>query len=256
MTLPTVKIGPVDVTRLVSGANPFSGYSHISDAVSREMVEWYTPERIKRVLNEAAEAGIQTLVALADDHIMGVLRQYWQEGGLLRDWIAQVDKPPQEVEQNIRDVIALGAKAAFIQGGWVDRFYGQDDLGIVRPWLEQIRAAGLPAGLAAHRPEVHPAAERMKLPTDFYMQCCYNLTAHPGQYLPEDRDKAVETIQSLDKPCIAYKIMAAGRNDPVEAFRFAFQHIKPTDAVCVGFFPKRRPNEISQDAGLAKLHGA
>jgi hypothetical protein len=45
---------------------------------------------------------------------------------------------------------------------------------------------------------------------------------------------AVECIQRLEKPCIGYKIMGSGRMDPVMAFEFAFDNIKPTDVVNVG----------------------
>ena len=44
----------------------------------------------------------------------------------------------------------------------------------------------------------------------------------------------MEAIQAIDKPCIGYKIMAAGRRDARESFEYAFANIKPTDAVCVG----------------------
>ena len=51
------------------------------------------------------------------------------------------------------------------------------------------------------------------------------------------------TIPALDKPVLAFKILAATRTCATqehvrEAYRYAYAHIKPTDAVAVGFFPK------------------
>ena len=253
-TLPTVRLGDLVVSRLIMGSNPISGYSHISDEVTREMVAYYTPERIKQVLEEGSRCGINTLIALADDHIIGVLTEYWAEGGSLRNWIAQIDVPEEQMDANTDRAAGAGAKAAFIQGGWVDRIYGQGRLADLGQRLERIKSKGLPAGLAAHRPDVHLDAEKLGLPTDFYMQCFYDLTEHPGQFLAQDREKAVEVIRMLPKPCIGYKIMAAGRNDPEEAFGFAFKHIKSADAVCVGVFPKHRPQEIKQDADLTRKY--
>jgi hypothetical protein len=66
-------------------------------------------------------------------------------------------------------------------------------------------------------------------------------------YLPEDRDRAAKLLGELQRPCVAYKIMGAGRNDPREAIPFAVRHLKPTDIVCIGFFPKDRPHEIRED---------
>ncbi|MCK4374176.1 MAG: hypothetical protein KAX19_02570 [Candidatus Brocadiae bacterium] len=48
-------------------------------------------------------------------------------------------------------------------------------------------------------------------------------------------------VRQVDKPCLAFKIMVASRNcgspDQVrQAFRRAFELIKPTDAVVVGMF--------------------
>ena len=45
------------------------------------------------------------------------------------------------------------------------------------------------------------------------------------------------------KPVLAFKILAASRkcatqDDVRAAYRFAYAHIRPTDAVAVGFFPR------------------
>ena len=44
----------------------------------------------------------------------------------------------------------------------------------------------------------------------------------------------MKAIQTVEKPCIGYKIMAAGRRAARESFEYAFANIKPTDTVCVG----------------------
>ena len=38
--IPTVKFGDIDITRLIVGGNPFCGNSHLTPAVSGEMVEF------------------------------------------------------------------------------------------------------------------------------------------------------------------------------------------------------------------------
>ena len=102
--------------------------------------------------------------------------------------------------------------------------------------------------MASHRPDIHLAAEKANFPTDFYYQCFYR----PDTYRSEDRDKAVETIRQISKPVVAYKILAAGRLQPEEGFKFAFSHIAAKDAVCVGMFPKDKPGMVAEDIGLAK----
>jgi hypothetical protein len=57
----------------------------------------------------------------------------------------------------------------------------------------------------------------------------------------------VQTIQQLQRPAIHYKIMAAGRNDPDEAFAFAAAHMRDSDAVCVGVHTKDNPGMVREN---------
>jgi len=56
----TVGIGNVEVTRMVMGGNPFSGFSHQGPARDREMIHYYTSESIMEALAKAEAAGINT----------------------------------------------------------------------------------------------------------------------------------------------------------------------------------------------------
>ncbi len=51
-----------------------------------------------------------------------------------------------------------------------------------------------------------------------------------------------KVIRQVREPCLAFKILGAGRKCASEqtvqaAFKFAFENIKPGDAVIVGMFP-------------------
>ena len=62
-------------------------------------------------------------------------------------------------------------------------------------------------------------------------------------------------MRQTDKPCFAFKIMAASRvRSPEEAFKVAFESIKPTDSVFVGMFPRVK-NEVKENAYWATCHG-
>src|SRR5262245_61314986 len=43
--LPTIKLGPHEVTRLIIGGNPIYGYSHFNRLLSQHQTAWHTPER-------------------------------------------------------------------------------------------------------------------------------------------------------------------------------------------------------------------
>ena len=65
---------------------------------------------------------------------------------------------------------------------------------------------------------------------------------------------AAECVKKLDKPCIAFKIMGAGRIDPVMAFEFAFENIKPDDVVNVGMHRGDNDNMVEENvAHVSKI---
>ncbi len=69
-----------------------------------------------------------------------------------------------------------------------------------------------------------------------------------------------KTIRSTSKPCLVYKILAAGRRigSPTEVrngFREAFDQIKPTDAVIVGMY-QQFGDQVGENAALVREFGS
>ena len=60
------------------------------------------------------------------------------------------------------------------------------------------------------------------------------------------------TIDKLEKPVVAFKVLAAGRLPAKQAFAEVFQHLKPKDGLCVGMCPKNDPDQIGENAGLTR----
>ena len=74
-------------------------------------------------------------------------------------------------------------------------------------------------------------------------------------YLKDDPPRMYKFMRQTRKPCFPFKIMAAGRVDSAEqAFKLAFQSIKPTDCIFVGMFPRVK-NEVKENAWWATRHG-
>ena len=245
--LPKIHLGKLEVSRLILGSNPFFGFSHKPDDTDKQQREYYTEERIMAVMDEAADQGITAVWTPCYDHWIKLWNKYQEKGGKLRIWIGQPDAAPEKMKDHITAAAKNGAKAICIQGEACDRQFKENKHDVVRGWLEHIRSFGLPAGMGSHKPETHLIAEDRKFPTDFYHQCFFQ----PEDYSLELRDKAVATIQKLEKTVVGYKILAAGRLPAVEAFTFAFKHIRPKDGVCVGVFPKLKADQIAENAALA-----
>ena len=79
-------------------------------------------------------------------------------------------------------------------------------------------------------------------------------------YLPNDPPRMYRAMQQTDKPCLAFKILAAGRLSDrrqwVEAaFRQAFAAIKPIDGIIVGIYD-RYSDQPAENARYALRFGS
>jgi len=247
--MPTIRLGKLEVSRFLLGSNPFGGWAHQPGNLGKEMKEWYTDERIVALMDEAAELGVTAVVTSPEPRWQNLWRKYRDEGGKLKHWIAQCHRKAEDIPTEINEAHDAGCSACFIQGHRVEGQFEGNTFGTVKSWVGQSLKLGLPTGMAAHRPDVHPMAESLDFGCDFYFQCFYNV-AHGDVFEPAARDKAIETIHALPKPCVGYKLLAAGRNDPAEAFAYARRHLRPTDGFCVGIYNKVRKGELAEDVQL------
>ena len=236
--LPTVDFCGLTVTRLIIGANPFGGYSHRNPDRDREMRTYYTPERIVETWKRAWAAGINTMITNNETpHVIETTARYLADGGPLQ-WIAQVNCNTDVPMQKALDrVVEIGCQAAYLHGGFVDHLYAERDEAALRAYVRHGQSLGVPIGVAGHSPAVHDWVNGLDL-VDFHAVCFFNCgSLHSGQgekFSLADVFAAVQCIQRLDKPCIGYKIMGAGRFEALMAFEYAFEQIKDTDVVNVG----------------------
>jgi hypothetical protein len=265
--LPTVDFCGLKVTRLILGANPFAGYSHQNPQRDQAMLAYYTVDRIKETLKRAEAAGINTFITNNETpHVVQAVREYLADGGPLQ-WIAQVSaraKPP-DVRANkeasylrapsmfdaIDEVRRMGCRALYFHGALVDAAYAQKDEEKIRSWCAHARAAGVPAGVAGHSPEAHLWADGLGI-ADFHAVCFFNCgSLHQGRgdrFALRDIAPAIACIRRVRNPCIAYKIMGAGRIDPRMAFEYAFGSIKPGDVVNVGMYRGDKDDIVEENA--------
>ena len=246
--LPKVKLGTLEVSRLILGSNPFFGFAHKPGDIGQRMKEYYTEERIMAVMDQAAEHGITAVWTPCYSHWIRLWKRYQDSGGKLRIWIGQPDPSPEDMKNHITAAAKNGAKAVCIQGEQIDRQFRDGRWDVLRDWLDHVHSFGLPAGMASHRPDVHLAAEEKGLPTDFYHQCFFQ----PENYSKEVRDQAMAAIKRIEKPVMGYKVLAAGRLPAEEGFTFAFENLRRKDGICVGVFPKDDPDQVAENAGLTQ----
>ena len=249
--LPTMQIGDLAVTRLIVGTNPFTGKSHLSDAMNAEMKEYYSEQAIFDTLRRCEMAGINAVQSRGSQPMMGVIYRYRRAGGNLL-YLCQTGKNEVTFDEELEELLKYKPNAVCIHGELADALYMTGRIRLLGGFLDKLKRTGLPAGICAHFPEVLAYAEENGLKPDYYMASVYNILqpdrshdVNPTGERFEDSDlpKMYSVIRSLSAPCVALKILGAGRKcatqDEVRAtFKSAFANIKPTDGVLVGMFDK------------------
>ncbi len=251
-------IGGCEVSRFILGSNPFSGFSHQTPDTDLAMKRYFTVAKIKETLFEAESLGVNTLVARTDFHVMRMLLEYRDEGGKLQ-WFAQTCPEVGSHEACVNRAHSGGARACHIHGGVMDYLVAQKKQDEIPGVIDLIKSKGMLAGIAGHNPAVFEWAEE-HLDADYYL-CCYYNSAHRDEraehvsgmsewFGEEDRQAMLKTIAGIKRPVIHYKVLAAGRNAPAEAFDVAAKSLRQNDAVCVGVYTKDAPNMLRDDVRL------
>jgi hypothetical protein len=254
--LPTVEFCGLTVTRLVIGANPFGGYSHQTPERDRAMRDYYTVARIQETWARAEAAGINTMVTNNETpHVLQATRAYLDGGGTLQ-WIAQVNlREKADMASAVDEVVDIGCSALYFHGALVDEAYRRDDVETIRRWCDYARSKGVPAGVAGHAPAAHLWVYSRGY-ADFHAVCFFNCgSVHTGggeKFRLSDMARAVDAIRRIQKPCIGYKIMGAGRIDARMAFEYAFEQIKPGDVVNVGMHRGDKDAMVAENAALVR----
>jgi hypothetical protein len=270
--LPTVRLGSHEVTRLIIGGNPIYGYSHFNKHFDRHMTDWHTPDRVLDLLRRCEEAGLNTFQNSYAARTLSDLDRYRASGGTMNwlclgnpDW----DRHPEQIDDAARHK-PIGISP---HGALNERLHRAKNFGLLTDLLKRIRDQGVLVGLSAHDPRLIETAEEKAWDVDYYMTCLYYLTRPKEEYrailgdtlplgeiyLPSDPPRMFKTIGSTKKPCLVYKVLAAGRRigSPSEVrscFQEAFARIKPTDAVIVGMY-QQFGDQVGEDAALVRELG-
>jgi hypothetical protein len=248
--LPAIPFGKYSLSRLICGANPFNAGSHLSVFVNQAMREYYTPEQVLKTLRRCQDVGINCWQSSGKDREL--YRRLVAEGRPIH-YLSLGSEPGDIKELAEADTIGIAH-----HGEVTDRLFKAGQLDTIHDYLKRVRDAGLMVGVSTHMPAVIDAIESRGWDVDFYMACVYerhrsaaDLEKLLGQvplpvgevYLSQDPPRMFKAIRQTRRPCLAFKILAAGRLSDrkpwvEQAFRQTFESIKPNDAVIVGIYDR------------------
>jgi hypothetical protein len=262
-TLPMGRIGKLSVSRLISGGNLISGWAHSRDLqyVPSLMRAYNTPEKVMDTLQLLEEHGVNTIIADPIKKPKEIFTRYWKERGGKIQWIAEGHPDMDDWKTNIAQSIDFGAAAIYIQGVKSDQFLKAGRIELLGNCMEFIKSRGVPAGIGAHKLEVVQLSEKNKYGAEFYVKTLHHTNywsaRRPDQkqdvvdnladnYWDMEPDKTIAFMQEVQKPWIAFKVLAAGAIRPESGFKYAFAN--GADFICVGMFDF----QVEQNAALVK----
>jgi hypothetical protein len=267
--LPTIKLGPHAVTRLIIGGNPIYGYSHFNKLLSQHQTAWHTPERVLALLRRCEEVGINTWQNSYAERTLQDLDRFREAGGKL-NWLCLGKPDWDRYPERIDDAARRKPIGIAPHGALAERLHRQGKLTVLTDLLKRIRDRGVLVGLSGHNPAVIELAEEKGWPVDYYMCCLYYLTRPREEYrrilgedlplgeiyLPSDPARMFKVVRAVRKPCLIYKVLAAGRRVGSAAevracFATALENIKPTDALIVGMY-QEHGDQVAENAAIVR----
>ncbi|MFC1714573.1 hypothetical protein ACFL6S_12975 [Candidatus Poribacteria bacterium] len=271
LKLPEVPFGPHSISRLIAGGNPPHGGSHLTKLMNMHMNEYFTPDQTLEFLRRCSKQGINTWQSGQSEKVQYALTRFREEGGEMQ--FICLASPEKIADADVlAEILELEPIGIAFHGEVTDRMWRNGEIDKIPETLAKIRDTGVQVGLSTHNPAVIDYAEKNGWDLDFYMGCVYRKSRNYEElkeimseapigeiYLPSDVPRMCETISKASRTCLAFKILAAGRtcNSPEQvrkAFEFVLGHIKPTDAVIVGMYP-RYTDEIKENADLVRTYG-
>lgn len=249
--MPMGNIGKLKVSRLISGGNLISGWSHSRDLIYvHDLMRHYnTDEKVMDTLELLEEHGVNTIIADPSERPYRIFPKYWNERGGKIQWIAEGHPILKDLETDIKTSLDYGASAIYIQGVIGDRWLRSGHLDELGKCVDIIKSNGVPGGIGAHLLDVIVESEKRGYNADFYVKTLhpsdYWSARKPGQNLDvvDNRDdnywsmtpeKTIEFMKKVEKPWVAFKILAAGAIHPSRGFKYAFDN--GADFICVGMF--------------------
>ncbi len=251
-------LGKQKLSRIILGCNLIGGYSHSRDLlyVSSLFKAYNTSKKIYETYYLAEQAGINACFTTND--FKPFIDSYYKIYGGKMKTVCQTYIPEESPMSDIKQAIDNGMDYIYIQGAHADRLVKNNQIELLGDAIDYIKKQGITTGIGAHSIETIMASEKHGLKPDFYVKTLHHdkyWSAHPvenrvefsvdaGKYPDHNQfhdnmfdlfpEKTIAFMEQVNKPWIAFKVLAAGAIHPKDGFRYAFKN--GADFICVGMF--------------------
>ena len=274
--MPMGQIGDVKISRLLCGGNLISGYAHSRDLmyVSDLLLNYFTEEKIFETFEKCEENGINTVVTHIPDlddspndaRSLHIIEKYRNERGGNLQLLAQCVPTSRTIEKNLQVAIDNGAVGIFLMGGCGDNWVKNKRVDLIGKTVDFVKKNGLIAGVAGHSLQVPIECEKEGIDPDFYVKTFHHdnyFSATPKEKRKDfnvdsgskydhdniwciDQEECAKFMETVEKPWIAYKTLAAGAIHPSDGFEYVFKH--GADFILAGMFDF----QVLEDCIIAK----
>ena len=254
-SLPKVRFGDVEISRLIIGQNPFGGGSHFSPLLDHLMADWNTPERVSQTLLQCQHNGINAYQCSNKGYAQRHMELFRAQGGKMH--LIAIDASDKS---QMGETVRRSEAGAFYHHGEVtDVLFREGKMEQVQEYTKRLRQTGVRVGIGTHKPEVVEYVEEARMGRRFLHAMRLQPHAHPGgnsqtagraaaacfgtlsgnRSSPRLRGRSQNSqdLPPVQDPCRR----AAWARTPEEvdkAFKQAFDNIKPQDCIVVGMFPR------------------
>ncbi|MCK5103249.1 MAG: hypothetical protein KAR17_10560, partial [Cyclobacteriaceae bacterium] len=241
-----------ELGRLICGGNLISGFAHSRDLiyVSNFLKKYFTTEKVIDTFKLCEASGINTTAIGTGEMERSILQKYWKQGGKIQ-WLAPVYPDEKDYKAIIDLATDNGAMGVMLIGNLGDKWAREGKFELINNVVEYTKSKGAIAGVAGHELVTFQGLEENGIDTDFYMKTLHD-TSYWSWRDDEPKEKmiidnyavdnywaskpreTVDFMESLSKPWIAFKVLAAGAFHPRQGFKFVFEN--GADFACVGMF--------------------
>ena len=240
-----------ELSRLILGGNLIGGHVHARDLiyVSKLVKTYHTDEKILQTLALSEQCGVNSIISNPQQGRIFQMYKHEFKGKMkfISDCGIQTN-----FKKGIDMSLASDFDALYCQGEITDRWADpewndpekrtfEQRMELIREGLNEIRSHGKPAGIGAHKIEAVKSCVEYGLVPDFWVKTCHNYSYWSAQherrydsYFDYDPEETIRYMETLNKPWIAFKVLAAGAIKPDVGLEYAFRN--GADFVCLGMY--------------------